>query len=108
MAFFRRSARSPAGRPGWAAAAASPAWVDPDGSCDWPAIDRTGGAIVLNMRGMGGDADRLKERAELEPDSDAALVEAGWASITPLVGVRESTSDSATEALDAALATQPG
>ncbi len=75
---------------------------------DGPAIDRTGGAIVLNMRGMGGDADRLKERAELEPDSDAALVEAGWASITPLVGVRESTSDSATEALDAALATQPG
>ena len=30
----------------------------------------------------GEDADRLKERAELEPDSDAALVEAGWASVT--------------------------
>ena len=38
---------------------------------------------------VGDDADRGQERAELEPDSDAALVEDGWASLTPLVGVRE-------------------
>jgi len=69
---------------------------------------RTGGAIVLSMRGMSEDADRLKERAELEPESDAALVEDGWASLTPLVGVRESDSAVATAALAAALATHPG
>jgi hypothetical protein len=50
----------------------------------------------------------LKERAELEPDSDAALVEAGWASVTPLVGVRENLSDGGASALAAALTTRPG
>ena len=72
---------------------------------DGSGIDRTGGAIVLSMRGMSEDADRLKERSELEPDSDAALVEDGWASLTPLVGVRESISDDSTATLTAALAT---
>ena len=71
---------------------------------DGPAIDRTGGAIVLTMRGMSEDADRLKERAELEPDSDAALVADGWASLTPLVGVREGISDGHVETLASALA----
>ena len=69
------------------------------------AVDRTGGAIVLTMRGMGGDADRASERAELEPDSDAALVEGGWASLTPLFGVRENVTEGGTAALAAALAT---
>ncbi len=75
---------------------------------DGSAVDRTGGAIVLSMRGMGGDADRRSERAELEPESDAALVEDGWASVTPLVGVRENLTDGGTSALAAALATHPG
>jgi 5'-nucleotidase len=75
---------------------------------DGAGVDRTGGAIVLTMRGMGGDADRRQERAELESDSDAALVEDGWASVTPLVGVRENVTDSATAALTAALATHTG
>jgi 5'-nucleotidase len=71
-----------------------------------PAIDRTGGAIVLALRGASdNDADRSSERAELEPDSDAALVEAGWASVTALVGVRENVSDGGSAALAAALAT---
>ena len=69
------------------------------------AVDRSGGAIVLTMRGMGGDADRASERAELEPDSDAALVEGGWASLTPLFGVRENVTEGGTAALAAALAT---
>ncbi len=74
---------------------------------DGPAVDRTGGAIVLAMRGMGADVDADAERAELEPGSDAALVEDGWASLTPLVGVRENTSDGGAAALTAALAAHP-
>jgi 5'-nucleotidase len=71
-----------------------------------PAVDRTGGAIVLALRGASeDDADRLSERAELEPDSDAALVESGWASVTALVGVRENVSGGGAAALAAALAT---
>jgi 5'-nucleotidase len=73
-----------------------------------PAFDRTGGAIVLAIRGMSEGADRAKERAELEPDSDAALVEDGWASITPLLGVRENVSDAGAEVLVAALASHSG
>jgi len=73
---------------------------------DGPAIDRTGGAIVLTMRGTEG-ADRAAERAELEPESDAALLEDGWATVTPLVGVRESASEAGAAALAAALATRP-
>jgi len=74
---------------------------------DGTPVDRTGGAIVLAMRGVGDDADRRQERAELEPDSDAALVEHGWASVTALVGVREHVGDGGTAALAAALATHP-
>ncbi len=72
------------------------------------AVDRTGGAIVLTIRGMGSDTDRVTERAELEPDSDAALVEGGWASLTPLFGVRENVTGGGAAALAAALATHQG
>ena len=72
------------------------------------AVDRTGGAIVLALRGEGGDADRMRQRAELEPGSDAALLDAGWASVTPLTGVREDVSDGGGTALAAALGTHPG
>jgi 5'-nucleotidase len=75
---------------------------------DGPAVDRTGGAIVLVMRGLGGDADPEAERAELDPGSDAALVEDGWATVTPLVGVRESATEGGATALAAALAAHPG
>ncbi len=73
---------------------------------DGPAVDRTGGAIVLALRGADA-ADQGTERAELEPGSDAALVEDGWASITALVGVRENVSDAGVTALASALATRP-
>jgi 5'-nucleotidase len=72
-----------------------------------PAVDRTGGAITLTLRGSAEAADRVAEQAELEPESDAALIADGWASLTPLVGVREDLSDRGTAALDAALATHP-
>ena len=38
-----------------------------------PALDRTGGSITLTLRGSTG-SDRVAERAELEPGSDAAVV----------------------------------
>ena len=69
------------------------------------AIDRTSGAITLTMRGAGAAAERIAERAELEPDSDAAIIADGWASLTPLTGVREDLSNQGSEALAAALAT---
>ena len=72
-----------------------------------PAVDRTGGAIVLALRGEGGDADRMQQRAELEPGSDAALLDSGWASVTALVGVREDVSGGGGAALAAALGTHP-
>jgi hypothetical protein len=53
---------------------------------------------------MGVAADRIAEQAELEPDSDAALVAEGWATVTPISGVREDVSDGATTALAAVLA----
>ena len=56
-------------------------------------VDPTSGAITLTLRGMGVGADRLAEQAELEPDSDAALLAEGWATVTPLIGVREDVSD---------------
>jgi 5'-nucleotidase len=73
---------------------------------DGQAVDRTGGAIVLALRGAEG-ADEGEERSELEPGSDAALVEDGWASVTALVGVRENVSDAGVSALTSALATRP-
>ena len=68
-------------------------------------IDTTGGAVTLTLRGMGAAADRIAERAELEPDSDAALLDAGWATLTPLLGVSEDRTDQGGHALAAALAT---
>ena len=50
-------------------------------------------------------ADRLAEQAELEPESDAALLAEGWATVTPLTGVREDLSEGGADALAAALAT---
>jgi 5'-nucleotidase len=67
-----------------------------------PAVDRTGGAVVLNLRGQPG-ADRAAEEAELAAGSDAALVAAGWASLTPLLGVREDRSPEADALVDAGL-----
>jgi len=67
-------------------------------------IDTTSGAITLTLRGMGVGADRLAERAELEPDSDGALLAAGWATVTPLWGVREDVSEGGGAALAAAVA----
>jgi 5'-nucleotidase len=69
-------------------------------------IDTTSRAITLTLRGKGAPADHAAERAELEPDSDAALIAEGWATLTPLSGVREDTSAPAHHALEAALATQ--
>ncbi len=71
---------------------------------DGSGVDRTGGAIVLSMRGMSENPDRPKERSELEPDSDLALVEDGWASLTALVGVRENVTEDGAVTLTAALA----
>jgi len=65
-----------------------------------PAVDRTAGAVTLNLRGSGSAA----ELAELEPGTDAAVVADGWASLTPLHGVREDVSDQGAAALAAALA----
>ena len=68
-------------------------------------VDPTSRAIVLALRGMGVASDRIAERAELEPDSDAALVAEGWATLTPLLGVREDASEAGRAALGSALAT---
>ncbi|HEV3281198.1 MAG TPA: 5'/3'-nucleotidase SurE [Acidimicrobiales bacterium] len=69
-----------------------------------PPIDPTTGAITLTLRGKGAGAERVAELAELDPESDAALIAAGWATVTPLVGVREDRSDGGCAALAAALA----
>ena len=58
-------------------------------------IDPTSGVITLTLRGIGVAADRIAERAELEPGSDAALIAEGWATLTPLHGVREDVSEDA-------------
>ncbi len=42
---------------------------------------------------MGQGADATAEQAELEPGSDAALIAEGWATLTPLTGVREDLSE---------------
>jgi 5'-nucleotidase len=64
-----------------------------------PRVDRTAGVVRLNLRGTGSAA----ELAELEPGTDAALVADGWASLTPLHGVREDVSDLGAATLSAAL-----
>ncbi len=68
-------------------------------------VDRTSRAITLTLRGKGSARDQAAERAELEPDSDAALLADGWATLTPLWGVREDTSDPGRKAVTVALAT---
>lgn len=70
-----------------------------------PSDARTAGAraITLDLRGARG-SDRTAERRELDPASDAGLVEAGWASITALAGVREDRSVHAGDLVDSALA----
>jgi 5'-nucleotidase len=73
-------------------------------------VDLTAGVITLTLRGMGVGADRIAEQAELEPESDAALLAEGWATVTPLSGVREDVSEGGGAALEAALmaVTAPG
>jgi 5'-nucleotidase len=66
-------------------------------------IDNTAGVITLTLRGIGVASDRIAEQAELEPGTDAALVEEGWATLTPLLPVREDRSDQGLEAVAAAL-----
>ena len=51
-------------------------------------------------------SDRLAERAELEPDSDAALIADGWATLTPL-SASARTCPAPAAAAAAALATYP-
>lgn len=70
-------------------------------------IDRTGGTITLALRG-GRGSDPSVERREVDPGSDAAAVEDGWASITPLVGVREDRSDGGADAVAKALVVLDG
>jgi 5'-nucleotidase len=70
-----------------------------------PPRDLTTGAITLTLRGAGSPADRAAELAELDPESDTALLAEGWATVTPLLGVHEDRTDRGGEALDAALAT---
>ena len=66
------------------------------------AMDRTGGAITLTLRG-GRGSNRRQEQAELDPESDAGAIADGWASLTPLLGVREDVSDPGSDALTKAL-----
>ena len=68
-----------------------------------PAVDTTGGAITLMLRGgQGSDPDA--ELAEVSPESDAGALADGWASLTPLVGVREDLSATGADALAKTLA----
>jgi 5'-nucleotidase len=69
-----------------------------------PPLDTTAGVITLTLRGMGVAADRLAEHGELDPDSDAALLAEGWASLTPLHGVREDRSETGRQAIAQSLA----
>jgi 5'-nucleotidase len=62
-----------------------------------------GGTITLTLRG-GRRSDQGEEAAELDPHSDAGLVHDGWASLTPILGVREDASTGGTEVLAKALA----
>ncbi len=68
-------------------------------------IDATSGSIVLTLRGMATEGpDQRAEQAEIEAGTDAAILADGWASLTPLHGVREDVSDAGRAALAAALA----
>ena len=67
-------------------------------------VDKTSRAITLTLRGSE-ESDRAAERAELEPDSDAALLAEGWATLTPLMGVHEDVSTTGRESVAIALST---
>jgi 5'-nucleotidase len=69
-----------------------------------PPLDPTSGAVTLTLRGAGSAAERAGEQAELEPGTDAAVLADGWASLTPLVGVREDVTADGRRTLDEALA----
>ena len=72
-------------------------------------IDPTSGSISLVLRGMETEADGDAGPAGPEPGSDAALLAEGWATLTPLAGVREDRSEQGDAALAAALGTyRPG
>jgi len=66
-------------------------------------VDRTGGAVTLTLRG-GRGSDPTEERAEIDPATDAGAIAAGWASLTPLTGVREDRTESGERALADAIA----
>jgi 5'-nucleotidase len=69
-------------------------------------IDPTSGSISLVLRGVDTEAEG---DAGPEPGSDAALLAEGWATLTPLAGVREDRSEQGDAALAAALGTyRPG
>ncbi len=70
---------------------------------DDTAIDRTGGAITLTLRG-GRGSDQDEELSELDPASDIGAISDGWASLTPLVGVREDVSNDGADAVAKTLA----
>lgn len=65
-------------------------------------VGTSGHAITLGLRG-GRGADARAEANEIDPDSDAGALADGWASVTPLVGVREDTSGAGSELLAKAL-----
>ncbi len=62
------------------------------------------GVIRLSLRDTSAGAPP-QAAGDLDPASDAGVVAAGWASLTPIAGVREDTAEAATAILDAALAT---
>jgi 5'-nucleotidase len=77
------------------------------GRANDPAVDTTGGAITLTLRG-GRGSDPAAELAEVSPESDAGALADGWASLTPLVGVREDLSATGADALAKTLAALDG
>ncbi len=62
-----------------------------------------GGAITLTLRGARG-SDAREEAAEVDPESDAGLVADRWASLTPILGIREDRSTGGSEVLAKAVA----
>ena len=66
-------------------------------------VPTMGGAVTLTLRG-GRGSDQQAEAAEVDPESDAGLVNEGWASLTPILGVREDDSAAGAEVLVKALA----
>lgn len=88
------------GRAGLIRSARQDGGTDPIGDS---LVDRTGGAVTLTLRG-GRGSDPAEERAEIDPTTDAGAIAAGWASLTPLTGVREDRTESGERALADALA----